>query len=135
MKYINIVLSVFCLLFVCVVGSADTGGIGSLWDGLSLMLVLLPSYLLTAGAFNSYNFFSDKKSVLLFGDLAFGFGIIGTCLGIMFTLAGMALPPAPGVDPTAAVISNLAISTITLLYGLLLKYFVALPLAHSIKVK
>ena len=53
----------------------------------------------------------------------------------MFTLAGMALPPVPGVDPIAAVVSNLAISTITLLYGLLFKYFVALPLAHSIKVK
>ena len=135
MKYINIVLSVFCLLFVCVFGSADTGGIGSLWDGLSLMLVLFPSYLLTAGAFNSYNFFSDKKSVLLFGDLALGFGIIGTCLGIIFMLAGMAMPPPPGQDPVANMIINIAISTIALLYGLLIKYFVSLPLAHSIKVK
>ena len=47
----------------------------------------------------------------------------------------MALPPLPGVDPAIAVISNLAISTISILYGLLFKYLVAIPLAHSIKDK
>ena len=133
MKYINIVLALLALLGAATLGSADTGGIGSLWDLISLLIVVLPSYLLTAAAYNSYSFFNDKKALLLFGNLAVGFGMIGTLFGLIFTLAGMALPPAPGVDPTAAVISNMAISIITLLYGFLIKYLFALPLAHSIK--
>ena len=62
-----------------------------------------------------------------------GFGLVGTMFGLIFMLAGMAMPPVPGVDPTAALISNIAISLITLLYGLIFKYFIALPWAHSIK--
>ena len=135
MKYINIALALLSLLGAAIIGSADTGGIGSLWDLISLLIVLLPSYFLTAAAYGSYSFYNDKKSVLLFGNLAVGFGVIGTLFGFIFTLAGMALPPAPGVDPTATLISSIAISIITLLYGFLIKYCFALPLAHSTKDK
>ena len=135
MKILNIAISLIILVAVCMIVSADTGGIGSLWDGISLGIVLIPAYLLTAAAANSYVFFNDKNSVILFGDLALGFGLIGVMLGLIFMLAGMALPPATGVDPTAALISNLAIALITLLYGLIFKYFIALPWAHSIKDK
>ena len=121
------------MIFACIIGSASTGGMGSLWDGISLIIVVIPAYFLTAAAANSYAFFNDKKSVILFGDLALGFGLVGVMLGLIFTLAGMAHPPAPGVDPTAVLISNIAISLITLLYGLIFKYFIALPWAHSIK--
>ena len=133
MKILNIAISLIILVAVCMIVSADTGGIGSLWDGISLGIVLIPAYLLTAAAANSYVFFNDKKSVILFGDLALGFGLVGVLLGLIFTLAGMGLPPASGVDPTAALISNIAISLITLLYGLIFKYFIALPWAHSMK--
>ena len=133
MKYINILIALIILTAAAAIGSASTGGIGSLWDVISLTIVVAPAYFLTAAATNSYVFFNDKKSVLLFGDLALGFGLVGVMLGLIFMLAGMALPPAPGVDPTAALISNIAISLITLLYGLLFKYFIALPWAHSIK--
>ena len=133
MKIINIVIALVILVGACMIGSANTGGIGSLWDGISLGIVLIPPYLLTAAAANSYVFFNDKKSVLLFGDLALGFGLIGVMLGLIFMLAGMTLEPVQGVDPMASVISNVAISLITLLYGLLFKYFIALPWANSIK--
>ena len=133
MKIINIVIALAAFVGACVIGSENTGGIGSLWDGISLGIVLIPPYLLTAAAANSYVFFNDKKSVLLFGDLALGFGLTGVMLGLIFTLAGMTLEPVQGVDPIASVISNVAISLITLLYGLLFKYFIALPWAHSIK--
>ena len=135
MKILNIAISFIVIVAACMLASADTGGIGSLWDGISLGIVLIPAYLLTAAAANSYVFFNDKKSVILFGDLALGFGLIGVMLGLIFMLAGMALPPAPGVDPTASIISNIAIALITLLYGLIFKYFIALPWAHSIKDK
>ena len=133
MKYINILIALIILTSAAAIGSANTGGIGSLWDLISLAIVVFPAYFLTAAATNSYVFFNDKKSVILFGDLALGFGLVGVMLGLIFMLAGMALPPATGVDPTAALISNLAIALITLLYGLFIKYFVVIPWAHSIK--
>ena len=133
MKIINIVIAVAILVGACMLGSANTGGIGSLWDGISLAIVVVPPYLLVAASKNSYTFYKDKSSLLLFGDLAFGFGLIGVMLGLIFTLAGMTLEPAAGVDPMASVIANLAISLITLLYGFLIKYFLVIPWAHSIK--
>ena len=133
MKYINILIALIILTSAAAIGSANTGGIGALWDVISLAIVVVPAYFLTAAAANSYVFFNDKKSVILFGDLALGFGLVGVMLGLIFMLAGMALPPASGVDPTASIISNIAIALITLLYGLLIKYFVVIPWAHSIK--
>ena len=133
MKIINIVIALVTLVGACMVGSAPTGGIGSLWDATSLAIVVIPSYFLVAASTNSYTFYKDKKSVILFGDLALGFGLVGVMLGLIFMLAGMTLEPVQGVDPMASVISNVAISLITLLYGLLFKYFIALPWAHSIK--
>ena len=115
------------------IGSENTGGIGALWDAISLGIVVVPSYFLVAASTNSYTFYNDKKSLILFGNLALGFGFIGTILGLIFTLAGMTLEPAAGVDPMAAVISNIAIALITVLYGLLIKYFLVIPWAHSIK--
>ena len=135
MKYINILIALIILTSAAAIGSANTGGIGSLWDVISLAIVVAPAYFLTAAATNSYVFFNDKKSVLLFGDLALGFGLVGTMFGLIFMLAGMTLEPVQGVDPMASVISNVAISLITLLYGLLFKYFIALPWAHSLKDK
>ena len=133
MKYINILIALIILTSAAAIGSANTGGIGALWDAISLAIVVVPAYFLTAASTNSYVFFNDKKSVLLFGDLALGFGLIGVMLGLIFMLAGMTLEPVQGVDPMASVISNVAISLITLLYGFLIKYFLVIPWAHSIK--
>ena len=44
-------------------------------------------------------------------------GILGTFLGFIFIFEGMELDGAPGVDPSAIIISNFAIAIITLLYG------------------
>ena len=133
MKIINIAIALAAFVGACMIGSANTGGMGSLWDAISLAIVVIPSYFLVAASTNSYTFYKDKSSLLLFGDLALGFGLIGVMLGLIFMLAGMTLEPVQGVDPMASVISNVAISLITLLYGLLFKYFIALPWAHSIK--
>jgi len=67
------------------------------------------------------------------GEYAPSFGMIGTLFGLIFMLAGMALPPAPGVDPTAALISNMAIALITTLYGALFAFFVFLPFSDYLK--
>ena len=133
MKIINIAIALATLVGACIIGSTHTGGIGSLWDAISLLIVIIPAYFLAAAATNSYTFFNNKKSVLLFGELAWGFGLIGTFIGFIFMCAGMTLPPPPGVDPIAILISNIAIAIITILYGLLVKYGFAIPFAHSIK--
>ncbi len=133
MKILNIAIALAVFIGACMLGSENTGGMGSLWDGISLAIVVVPSYFLVAAATNSYTFYNDKKSLILFGNLALGFGFIGTLLGLIFMLAGMTLPPVAGVDPMASVIANVAISLITVLYGLLIKYFLVIPWAHSIK--
>ena len=133
MKILNIAIALAVFIGACMLGSENTGGMGSLWDPISLAIVVVPSYFLVAAATNSYTFYNDKKSLILFGNLALGFGFIGTILGLIFTLAGMTLEPAAGVDPMASVIANIAISLITLLYGFLIKYFLVIPWAHSIK--
>ena len=135
MKILNISIALATFVGACIIGSANTGGMGSLWDAISLAIVVIPSYFLVAASTNSYTFYKDKSSLLLFGNLALGFGFIGTLLGLIFGLAGMAMPPPAGVDPMAMVISNTAIALITVLYGLLIKYFLVIPWAHSLKDK
>ena len=131
MRIINILIALAVLVGSCMIGSANTGGIGSLWDVISLAIVVVPSYFLVVASTNSYTFYNDKKSLMLFGNLALGFGFIGTLLGLIFGLAGMAMPPVAGVNPMAVVISNIAIALITVLYGLLIKYLLVTPWAHS----
>ena len=133
MKILNISIALVTFVGACIIGSSYTGGMGSLWDLISLAIVVIPSYFLVAASTNSYTFYNDKKSLILFGNLALGFGFIGTILGLIFMLAGMTLPPVAGVDPMASVIANVAISLITVLYGLLIKYFLVIPWAHSLK--
>jgi flagellar motor component MotA len=133
MKILNIAIALAALIGACIIGSGNIGGMGSLWDAISLAIVVIPSYFLVAASTNSYTFYKDKSSLLLFGNLALGFGFIGTLLGLIFGLAGMAMPPVAGVDPMAMVISNIAIALITVLYGLLIKYFLVIPWAHSLK--
>ncbi len=67
------------------------------------------------------------------GEYAPSFGMIGTLFGLIFMLAGMALPPPPGTDPTAALISNMAIALITTLYGALFAFFIFLPFSDYLK--
>ena len=133
MVIINIAIALAAFVGACMIGSANTGGMGSMWDAISLAIVVIPSYFLVATSTNSYTFYKDKSSLLLFGDLAWGFGLIGTVVGLILTCAGMALPAPQGADQMASLFSNIGISIITLLYGLLIKYFLVIPWAHSIK--
>ena len=133
MKIINIVIALAAFIGACMIGSENSGGMGTMWDVISLAIIVIPSYFLVAAATNSYTFYKDKSSLLLFGDLAWGFGLIGTVVGFILTCAGMALPAPQGVDLMASYFSNIGISIITLLYGLLIKYFLVIPWAHSIK--
>ena len=59
--------------------------------------------------------------------------MIGTLFGLIFMLAGMSMPPAPGVDPMVSLISNMAIALITTLYGALFAFFFFLPFSDHLK--
>ena len=133
MKIINIAIALSVFIGACMLGLANSGGMGTMWDAISLAIIVIPSYFLVAAATNSYTFYKDKSSLLLFGDLAWGFGLIGTVVGLILTCAGMALPASQGADQMASLFSDLGISIITLLYGLLIKYFLVIPWAHSMK--
>ena len=133
MKIINIAIALAAFIGACMLGSSNIGGMGSMWDGISLAIIVIPSYFLVAASTNSYTFYKDKSSLLLFGDLAWGFGLIGTVVGLILTCAGMALPAPQGADQMASLFADIGISIITLLYGLLIKYFLVIPWAHSIK--
>ena len=133
MKIINIAIALAVFIGACMIGSANSGGMGTMWDVISLAIIVIPSYFLVAAATNSYTFYKDKSSLLLFGDLAWGFGLIGTVVGLILTCAGMALSAPQAADQMASLFANIGISIITLLYGLLIKYFLVLPWAHSMK--
>ena len=133
MKIINIAIALAAFIGACMIGSANSGGMGTMWDAISLAIIVIPSYFLVAASTNSYTFYKDKSSLLLFGDLAWGFGLIGTVVGLILTCVGMAFPAPQGTDQMASLFSNLGISIITLLYGLLIKYFLVIPWAHSMK--
>jgi chemotaxis protein MotA len=63
------------------------------------------------------------------------FGMVGTLIGLVFMLGGMALPPEPGVDPAAKLGSSMAVALITTLYGALFANFIFLPFADKLKGK
>ena len=67
------------------------------------------------------------------GEYAPSFGMIGTLFGLIFMLGGMAVPPPPGVDPTAKLIGAMAIALITTLYGALFAFFFFLPFSDYMK--
>ena len=48
-------------------------------------------------------------------------------------LAGMTMPAAPGTDPMASLIANMAIALITTLYGALFAFFFFLPFSEHLK--
>ena len=41
MKIINIAIALAVFIGACMLGSANTGGMGSLWDGISLAIVVV----------------------------------------------------------------------------------------------
>ena len=100
----------------------DGAGLGSLWDGISFAIVYVAAILLFLTTFNNTTKCSKNFSIyklMWLQEMFILSGILGTFLGFIFIFEGMALDAAPGVDPSAALISNFAIAIITLLYGIL----------------
>ena len=80
-----------------------------------------------ATASGSLSFYKDDKYLEMWGDLGLKMGYIGTVIGFVLILAGMAYPPEVGVDQMAQLGGSLAIAILTLLYGLIFKFIVIAP--------
>ena len=93
---------------------------GALWDAISFQIVYISAILLYLMTFirtkNSSKPFFIYKLIWL-QEMFIISGLFGTITGFVFTLNSMGMEMVPGVDPIAALISNLAISMITIVYG------------------
>ena len=101
------------------------------FDLISLMIVPLAPYLITSGVSKSFCF--DKARLKLFGDLCIGFAIIAVIIGIINILYGW------GEWDNTNYYKNLGTSlvfiVIPLLYALICKYLIVLPMISYIKNK
>jgi len=100
----------------------DSFGLGPLWDAISLVIVNFGAFFLFMGTFiytvkSSKEFFIYK--LIWLQEIFIIMGLFGTILGFALTLISLNTSFPPGVDPSAATISNMAISLITLIYGFL----------------
>jgi flagellar motor component MotA len=109
--------------------SAEGAGLSfaALWDLISLLITVGGSFFLVATASGTLSFYKDDKFLDMWGDLCLKMGYIGSVLGAIFAFAGMAMPPEAGIDPMAKIGGSLAVTLITILYGLIFKYMVIAP--------
>ena len=77
----------------------------------------------------------ESELMKTMGMFSPAFGMVGTLIGLVFMLGGMALPPEPGVDPAAKLGGSMAVALITTLYGALFSNFIFLPFADKLKGK
>ena len=129
MCYVFYVLALVSgFFFPAYIASTNMGfGLGMFYDLLSLLIVIVGSFFLVATTSGTLSFYKDDKYLEMWGDFALKMGYIGTLIGFVLVLAGMAIPPETGVDPAAKVGASLAISVLTLLYGLMFKYMLIAP--------
>ena len=129
MCYIFYVLALVVGFFFPVsIGLSSVGlGFQVFYDLICLIMVIVGSFFLVATASGTLSFYKDDKYLEMWGDFGLKMGYIGTLIGFVLALAGMALPPESGIDPAAKLGGGLAITILTLLYGLMFKYMVIAP--------
>ena len=129
MCYAFYALAIFFGVFFPAWFGSDSIGIeiGIFWDAISFFATIVAGFFLTATASGNLFFYKDDKYLEMWGDLTLKMAYIASILGLILVLAGMAQPPAPGVDPAAKIGASLAVASISLLYGLLFKYMVIAP--------
>ena len=115
-----ILFSFLPLPFLIGIFKNSPGGFSAIWDAISLIIVYVGAILIFLMTFINTNkcskpFFIYK--LIWLQELFILSGIMGVLLGFVFTMNSMSIPPPPGMDPTNIVISNMAISLITLVYG------------------
>ena len=129
MCYVFYILALgFGFFFPVYMASSSMGfGLGLFYDLLSFLIVIAGSFFLVATASGTLSFYKDDKYLEMWGDFGLKMGYIGTLIGLVLVLGGMALPPETGIDQVAKLGGSLAVAILTLLYGLIFKYMVVAP--------
>ena len=115
-----IIFSLIPLPFLSGIFNKSQGGFSAIWDALSFQIVYISAILLFFMTFirtkkSSKDFFIYK--LIWLQEMFIISGLSGTMFGFVLTLNAMDMEMTPGVDPIAVLISNLAISMITIVYG------------------
>ena len=118
---LQILFTLLLLPFAIGMFKGVEGGFGSVWDALGFIIVIVTAILLFLMTFNytknsSKNFFIYK--LIWLQEMFIISGLFGTIIGFAFTIIAMDSPRIDNeADPTNELISNMAISLITLIYG------------------
>mgnify|MGYP006143296135 CR=1 FL=1 len=129
MCYIFYVLALVIGFFfpASIASSSMDFGLNIFYDLISLLVVIVGSFFLVATASGTLLFYKEDKYLEMWGDLGLKMGYIGTLIGFVLVLGGMAMPPETGILPVAQLGGSLAVAILTLLYGLMFKYMVIAP--------
>jgi len=101
----------------------NSGGEGyfmGLWDATTLIIVNVGAVLIYSSIFQNTKLCSKDFSVyklIWLQELFIILGIFGSIMGVTTLIVNMEVPPPPGVDPLASLISNMAVCSLALIYG------------------
>ena len=133
---------VLIVVFPVVAGMVMSGGVAQFVDAASAFIVIVPTIgtLLVAfrGSFLSsfYAIWGEADSIVLDSAIAFwralkrcaiGYGCLGFMIGLVAMLASL--------DDVGSIGPNMAVSLISVLYGLLLGYLIVEPMMCSLETK
>ena len=133
---------VLIVVFPVVAGMVMSGGVAQFVDAPSAFIVIVPTIgtLLVAfrGSFLSsfYAIWGEADSIVLDSAIAcwralkrcaIGYGCLGFMIGLVAMLASL--------DDVGSIGPNMAVSLISVLYGLLLGYLIAEPMMCSLETK
>ena len=125
MKKQNILLFILFLFLVLpflfnIFNSGGEGYYSSLWDGVTLFIVNVGGVLIFLSIFHNTKFCSKEFSIyklIWLQELFIILGIFGSIMGVTTLIVNMEVPPPPGVDPLASLVSNMAVCSLALIYG------------------
>ena len=101
----------------------NSGGEGyfmGLWDATTLIIVNVGAVLIYSSIFQNTKLCSKDFSVyklIWLQELFIILGIFGSIMGVTTLIVNMEVPPPPGVDPLASLVSNMAVCSLALIYG------------------
>ena len=115
---------IFALLIIPflfnIFNSGEEGYFWGLWDAITLFIVNVGGVLIFLSIFHNTKFCSKDFSVyklIWLQELFIILGIFGSIMGVTTLIVNMEVPPPPGVDPLASLISNMAVCSLALIYG------------------
>ena len=125
MKKQNILLFILFLFLVLpflfnIFNSGGEGYYSSLWDAITLFIVNVGGVLIFLSIFHNTKFCSKEFSIyklIWLQELFIILGIFGSIMGVTTLIVNMEVPPPPGVDPLASLVSNMAVCSLALIYG------------------